>query len=293
MEAPPRRTRAVSVSTYEATALESVVETPDTKTLVLDVGSNAYLAGQYVTIDPHQFIGLRSFVNYLEQVKGRREAPRAYSMCSAPGERHVAITIKEEVYEAGRTEYPPLLSGFLVHHFRAGDPIVVRGFIGTYTFPDEVAARTDHLLHLVAGSGSVPNFSILKDSLERHPRVRHTFVYSNKTWQDVIFRDALEQLHAEYADRLRVIHTLTREPDPRACGPNVQGGRVSQDLLRELLAGAPNALIYVCGPGITVWERRACAAQGVAPTPRFIESMVSHLEALGVPSARIKLEAFG
>jgi hypothetical protein len=42
-----------------------------------------------------------------------------------------------------------------------------------------------------------------------------------------------------------------------------------------------------------VWDRRACAAQGTAPAPRFIESMLGHLEALGVPRARIKLEAFG
>jgi ferredoxin-NADP reductase len=170
---------------------------------------------------------------------------------------------------------------------------VVRGPIGTYTFPDEVAARTEHLLHLCAGSGSVPNFSILKDSLERHPRVRHTFVYSNKTWQDVIFRDALEQLREQYVDRFRLIHALTREPDPRAFGAHVQGGRVSEDLLRQVLAEGPDPLVYICGPGITVWDRRACAAQGTAPAPRFIESMLSHLEALGVPRARIKLEAFG
>jgi len=48
------------MSTFEAVVLESVVETPDTKTLVLDIGSRAnYRAGQYVTIDPHQFAGLR------------------------------------------------------------------------------------------------------------------------------------------------------------------------------------------------------------------------------------------
>lgn len=73
------------MSTFEAVVLESVVETPDTRTLILDVGSPAsYHAGQYVTIDPHQFAGLRGFVAHLEHLKGRREAPRAYSMSSAP-----------------------------------------------------------------------------------------------------------------------------------------------------------------------------------------------------------------
>jgi ferredoxin-NADP reductase len=36
----------------------------------------------------------------------------------------------------------------------------------------------------------VPNFSMLKFALEHHPSLRHTFLYSNKTWDDVIFRDA-------------------------------------------------------------------------------------------------------
>src|SRR5688500_3666513 len=91
--------RTVAMATFDAVVLESVVETPDTRTLVLDIGQPAaYRAGQYLTIAPQQFIGLRSFTSYLEHLKGRVEAPRAYSMCSSPDERHVAITIKEEVY---------------------------------------------------------------------------------------------------------------------------------------------------------------------------------------------------
>jgi 3-ketosteroid 9alpha-monooxygenase subunit B len=294
METERQQARTAVMSTFEAVVLESVVETPDTRTLVIDIGSRAnYRAGQYVTIDPHQFAGLRVFVAYLEHLKGRREAPRAYSMSSAPHEPHVAITIKEEVYEAGRTEYPPLLSGFLVHHLRAGDPLVVRGFVGTYTLPDEVAARTEHVLHLCAGSGSVPDLSILKDSLQRHTRLRHTFVYSSRTWQDVIFRDALERIREQSSARLRVIHSLTREPNPFSYGADVRVGRIGLDLLRPLLSDQPNSLVYVCGPGVTVWERRACAAQGITPTPRFIETMLRHLDALRVPRARIKVELYG
>src|SRR5207244_2097665 len=111
---------------YDAAVLESIVETPDTRTLVLDIGKPAsYRAGQYVSIDPAQFPGLRSFVSYLEHEKGRHEPPRAYSMCSAPHERYVAITIKEEVYQAGQVQYPPLISGYLVHQVRAGDRMAV------------------------------------------------------------------------------------------------------------------------------------------------------------------------
>lgn len=281
------------MTTFDAVVLESVVETPDTRTLVLDVGSPAtYAAGQYVSIDPHQFAGLRTLIEHLEHLKGRREAPRPYSMSSAPHERHIAITIKEEVYVPGVTKYPPLLSGFLVHHAVAGTPLIVRGFAGAYTLPDDVEARTEHVLHLCAGSGSVPNLSMVKDSLYRHARLRHTFVYSNRTWNDVIFRDALARLHDHHPGRLRVVHTLTRETtEPRREGE--LRGRIGAGLLRDVLSAEPRSLVYVCGPAVTVWQRRACAAQGTTPEPRFIEAMLDHLAALEVPRERIKVESYG
>ncbi len=89
-----------SVSEFRAVIRESVVNTPYTKTLRLDLDAPAsYRAGQYVTIDPHQFAELRSIVGSLEQLKRRREAPRAYSLSSAPDEPCVAITVKEEVFD--------------------------------------------------------------------------------------------------------------------------------------------------------------------------------------------------
>lgn len=288
------RPAAARLTTFDTIVLESIVETADTRTLLLDAGPEprSWRAGQYVSIDPHQFIGLQSFVSYLEHVKGRKEPPRAYSMCSAPFERHLAITIKEEVFERGVTKYPPLLSGFLVHHVRAGDRIAVQGFAGPYTLPDDIESRTGHVLHLCAGSGSVPDFSIIKDSLRRHTSLRHTFVYSNKTWDDVIFRDELTRIQEQHPSRLRVIHTLTRERGsmPRA---DVRSGRVDVELLGGILEAEPDSLIYACGPAISVWERRAAAAAGTTPTPKFLEAMLGHLEALRVPKERITVESYG
>ena len=149
------------------------------------------------------------------------------------------------------------------------------------------------MLHVCAGSGSVPNLSMIKDSLVRHARLRHTFVYSNKTWQDVIFRDALTRLEAEHPTRLRVIHTLTRETGPLPPGADVRRGRIDPPLLREVLDREPRSFVYSCGPAITVWDRRAAAARGEKPTPQFLETMIGHLESLDVPRERIKVESYG
>jgi ferredoxin-NADP reductase len=283
--------RVTAMTTFDALVAEVVVETPDTVTAVLDLGTPvSYRAGQYVSIDPHQFPALYSVTSYLEHVKGRGEPPRAYSMSSAPDEPLVAITIKEEKYD-GQMAYPPLISGFLVHQLRAGDRLEVVGFAGAYVLPDDINA--EHILHLCAGSGSVPNLSIVKDALRRLPRLRHTFAYSNKTWQDVIFRRDLARLRAEYPDRLQVIHTLTREAAVSSSDEDVRSGRITLELLRGVLEREPNTVVYACGPAVSVWERRAHAAAGTTPTPRFLETMKSHLEALKVPRERIKIEAFG
>jgi ferredoxin-NADP reductase len=272
-----------------------VVETPDTSTLVFFTGNDhlEYSAGHFLTIDPHQFEALERFTAFLEDLKGKKEPPRAYSMCSAPHERYLAVTVKEEQYISGSTKYPPLVSPMLVKRTVRGMRLTVTGFTGPYTLPKDIESHTDHIVHICAGSGSVPNFSMVKYALDYHPRLRHTVIYSNKTWRDVIFRDALAALERKHPERLRVVHTLTREPDVTMCGPMIRKGRVSAALIRELVPDLDSCVIYVCGPGISKWDRDAARALGEEPAPRFLESVLADLKSLGVPNARIKRESYG
>ena len=272
-----------------------VVETPDTSTLVLFTGNDRldYKAGHFLTIDPHQFEALDRFTSFLEHLKGKAEPPRAYSMCSAPHERYLAVTVKEERFVPNVTKYPPLLSPLLVKRTVRGMRLVVTGFTGPYTAPDSLASQTDHVVHVCAGSGSVPNLSILKFALDTYPSVRHTFIYSNKTWDDVIFRGTLDQLAAAHPDRLTVVHTLTREPRESLLSPSVRRGRVDEGLLREMIPDPQACLVYLCGPGISKFDREAAKAAGTDPQPRFIEASLGHLRAIGVPDARIKRESYG
>ncbi|BDG10143.1 ferredoxin reductase domain-containing protein [Anaeromyxobacter paludicola] len=297
------------IKELEVMVAEVVVETPDAATLVLFTGNDRlwYEPGHFLTIDPHQFEALERFIDFFEEHKGRREPARAYSLTSAPHERYLAITVKEERYQRGVTRYPPLLSPLLVKRTTRGMRLLVTGFTGPYVLPRRVEEVTDHVVHLVAGSGAVPNFSILKHALRCHPRLRHTFVYSNKTWRDVIFREPLAALAREHPDRLRVVHTLTREArDPaRAAAPGappgegargvpeVRHGRVTADLLRELVPDPSACLVYACGPGIGPWERLAARERGEAPRPRFLEAAAEALAELGVPRDRIKRESYG
>ena len=290
MEPTSRRIKEMEVMVADV-----IIETPDTTTLVLFTGNDRleYLAGHFLTIDPHQFESLERFISFLEDLKGKREPPRAYSMSSAPHERYLAVTVKEERYVSGATKFPPLLSPLLVKRTVRGMRLVVTGFTGPYTLGPDIGAQTDHIVHVCAGSGSVPNFSMLKFALAHHPTVRHTFVYSNKTWDEVIFRDELGRLAAQHPDRLTLLHTLTREGDAGLFGASVRKGRVDQALLREAIPHPDACLIYVCGPGISKFDLAAAKEAGTNPPPRFLESVLADLKALGVPDQQIRREFYG
>ena len=283
------------IKELEVMVADVIIETPDTTTLVLFTGNDRleYSAGHFLTIDPHQFEALERFTSFLEDLKGKRELTRAYSMSSSPHERYLAITVKEERYLSGVTKFPPLLSPLLVKRTTRGMRLVVTGFTGPYTLPADVSARTDHIVHVCAGSGSVPNFSMLKFALANHPALRHTFVYSNKSWDDIIFRDELARLAVDHGDRLKVVHTLTREENPAVFGPSVRKGRVNAMLLRETISQPTDCYVYVCGPGISKFDVAAAKEKGEKPSPRFLESVLADLAAIGVPNDRIKREFYG
>ncbi|ATB28318.1 oxidoreductase [Melittangium boletus] len=280
---------------YEVTVAGVRRETADTVTLSLDFGPErpAYRAGQFINLDPHQFRALGRTAAWLQDKKGRKETARSYSLASAPHEPLVSITVKDEEYISGVTLYPPLLSPYLVHAPLTGSRLRVLGFMGHYVLPDDVEERTDHIVHLIAGSGAVPNFGLIKDALHRGLRPRHTLLCSNKTWADTLFREELEALERAHPERLRVLHTLTRETDESRYGATVRKGRVDEALLEELIPERATCLVYVCGPAITPWDRKKSLETRTPATPRFMETVLGHLHTLGVDDKRIKREAFG
>lgn len=291
----PARAAPARIKELEVMVADVIVETPDTTTLVLFTGNDRleYAAGHFLTIDPHQFEALERFLAFLEDLKGKKEPPRAYSLSSAPHERHLAVTVKEERYVSGVTKFPPLLSPLLVKRTVKGMRLVVTGFTGPYTLPADVEQQTDHIVHICAGSGSVPNYSILKFALEHHRALKHTVIYSNKHWDDVIFRNALAALEREQPERLKVVHTLTRYDGTGAMDPSVRKGRVKGPLLREFIPAPTECLVYVCGPGISKFDLQQAKANGTTASPRFLESVLAELNSLGVPANRIKREFYG
>jgi len=274
---------------------EVVRETPEAATLVLFTGNDRleYRPGHFLTLEPQQFRALERFIAYFEDCKGTKEQARAYSLSSAPHERSLAITIKEERYVPGITRYPPLLSPLLVWDTLPGTRLVVTGFSGPYVLPHDIESRTDHLVHMCAGSGIVPNMSILKHALHQHLKVRHTLIYANRVWEDVIFRQQLDELAAAHPKRLKIVHALSREKKRLRSSSDVRRGRVTEEIIREFVPDPSSVEVFVCGPGVTKFDRLAAKEKGGEPQRRFLEAVMTHLASIGVPRGRIHRESYG
>ena len=279
----------------EAVVTEVVRETADSSTLFLFIGNERaeYQAGQFLTIRPQQFPELERFCRYFEDVKGKKEPARAYSMSSAPHEKYVAFTVKEETYISGQTKYPPLLSPFLTYRALPGTRMMITGFGGPYVLDPDVESKTDHIVHICAGSGIVPNFSMIKHCLHTGMNLRHTLVYGNKTWDDIIFRRQLAELALKHPDKLRVIHSLTREQDQALFQGDCRKGRVCEPLLREFIPDPTGVEVYTCGPGLTKFDLQAAKERGEEPSPRFLETTLEALKVIGVPDDRVHFEGYG
>jgi ferredoxin-NADP reductase len=224
-------------------------ETSGTKTIAFDVpGWAGHRAGQHVDVR------LTAEDGY--------QAQRSYSIASAPSGSLVELTV--ERLDDG--EVSPYLTGEL----REGDVIELRGPVGGYFVWDSQAAGD--ILLVGGGSGIVPLMAMARLRAAESSRIPTTLLYSARTWDDVIYRDELEQL-GQRGDGFELVFTLTRAQPPGWTG---YARRVDRELLGEI-APAPAALgvAFVCGP-----------------TP-FVEAVAAGLVELGHDPSRIKTERFG
>ena len=93
--------------------------------------------------------------------------------------------------------------------------------------------------------------------------------------------------------RPRDLHLGPAAREGRGRGAGVRTGRVSTALLREEIPDPSAALVYACGPAISIYDRQRAKEEGTAAEPRFLETAVASLAEIGVPKDRIKTESYG
>jgi len=160
------------------------------------------------------------------------------------------------------------VSPFLVDSIEVGDRFDVRGPIGRYFVWEPNGP--DPVLLVAGGSGVVPLRSMLRHRAHADDATPMRLLYSARSWDDVIYRDELDD---EASAGFDVTWTLTRSTPP---GWDGYARRVDEGMLTEMMCPldtSPRA--YVCGP------------------TGFVESVAGLLRKLEYAASAIRTERFG
>jgi ring-1,2-phenylacetyl-CoA epoxidase subunit PaaE len=210
---------------------EIVAETAEASSLRFEVPpeleqSYRFRAGQHVT--------LRAVIDGEEQ-------RRNYSLCTAPDDGALMVTVKRI---AGG-----IFSNWVGDQLKRGDTIDVMTPHGSFTTEFE-AANKRHLVAFAGGSGITPVMSLLRTALKSEPESRFTLLYGNRDSASVIFLDALAELKDRFIDRFQLYHFLAEEEQDIDLF-NGMLDQVTCSSAIEQLVGDPAAVgeWFICGPG--------------------------------------------
>ncbi|MGI9161010.1 MAG: FAD-binding oxidoreductase, partial [Saprospiraceae bacterium] len=176
---------------------------------------------------------------------GAGEVRRSYSICSGVEERELRVAIKKV---AGG-----LFSTFANEQLKKGDTLEVMPPQGRFfTSLDPTQSRL--YVAFAAGSGITPILSILKTVLAREPHSRFILFFGNRSFDQVIFHEALELLKNRYPDRLSVHHVFTKE----MTGSDLFYGRIDADKCRQfarlLFDPLEVSAFFLCGPEDLIFQ---------------------------------------
>ncbi|MCS7307603.1 MAG: ferredoxin reductase [Aquificaceae bacterium] len=232
---------------FKAEVVKVITETPTTKTLVFDLNGLDFdfYPGQYVMLN----------VPYKGEI-----LKRAYSIASPPTQKNtLELTVKK--VPDGRA------SVVLTEETKEGEQFLIKGPYGKFVWVPEMGTK---LVLLGAGSGIVPLMCMLRYIISaKLEHVRATLLYSNTHYEEIIYREELQDM--EKHPNIKVVHTLTRSHPPNWKGYT---GRINADMVRKEVQDIPNSLYYLCGP------------------PKFVDDMANILAELGVDKHSIKKEKY-
>ena len=206
---------------------------------------------------------------------GGEELRRNYSLCTAPFENDVMVTVKRI---AGG-----VFSNWVADKLQAGDVIDVMTPHGSFTTNfDSRASR--HYVAIAGGSGITPVMSLIRTALAEEPHSRFTLFYGNRDSSSVIFLEALAALKDRYMGRLELFHFLDQEEGDIDLF-NGMLDRARCDEAIEHLIDDPDQIAawFICGPGPMMDAAEAALHQrGIAHDRIHIERFTA-----GRPSAAL------
>ena len=223
---------------FKAMVLETRKETPDTKTVRFEA-SFPFQPGQYVS---------------LKLAAGAK----TFSISVSPGKGFIEITTKL-TGSAFKQEFDKL---------KKGDTASMVGPLGSFTFNE----NDRNSCFFVGGIGITPFRSMLEYIAGKKIPVNVVVFYSNKTPEDIAFREELESI-AKQNKNIKIIHAITRPEQSKTPWKGLTG-HVNAEIVKQNIPGWQNRTYYICGP------------------PGFVEAVEKTLSEIGIPKEKTKLEKF-
>jgi ring-1,2-phenylacetyl-CoA epoxidase subunit PaaE len=243
----------VSVTFHSLAIAEIVEETADARSIRFEVPAELRDAFRF---RPGQHLTLRTEI-------GGEEVRRNYSLCVAPREGQLKVTVKRI---AGG-----LFSNWANDTLRPGDRVDVMEPHGSFTWEFEPGSARSYAA-FAGGSGITPVMSLLKAALIEEPASRFTLFYGNRDSQSVIFLDDLARLKNRFMDRLEIHHFLAEEAEDIDLFNGMLDRSKCGEVLEHLIDPDGVAAFFICGPGPMMDAAEgALLDRGVAPERIHLE----------------------
>ena len=191
------------------------------KTIAKETMAFAFdLGGQEFKFRPGQFVDITIDKPKYKDDKGNT---RAFSIASSPLDNYlmVATRLTDSAMKKSMAE---LEIGFLAH---------IDGPLGSFKFHSDESIPA---AIITGGIGITPFRSIIKDATERNSEQKITMIYSNRTQEDAVFVEDLEEWQA-YNTNFEFFTRWTAEE-----------GHIDEPYLKKHIKNLAKPIFYVAGP---------------------------------------------
>ena len=216
---------------YQLRVAEVVPETEDANSIRFEVPAELkdafrFKAGQHLT--------LRTNI-------GGEEVRRNYSLCTAPADEDLMVTVKRI---AGG-----VFSNWVGDQLNVGDSIDVMSPHGSFTTEFDPNVRHRYV-GFAGGSGITPVISLIRTALSVEPNSSFTLFYGNRDANSIIFLEELAALKDRYLGRFELYHFLSDEEGDVDLFNGMLDRETCDEAIEHLIdePGEIDAW-FICGPG--------------------------------------------
>jgi len=215
------------MSIFHSLKVKNIIkETKDAVSIIFDIPTDlqndfSFIAGQYIT--------LKTTIN-------GEEIRRAYSLCSSPKSNEIKVAVK--AVEDGK------FSVYATSKLTTGDTLDVSKPEGKFLLEPQSGKN---YLGFAAGSGITPLLAMVKSVLENESSSTFTLIYGNKTTEETIFGNELNDLAIKYHSNFKLHYVLSRETKEGILTGRVDSEKVNI-ITKDIYKNVSFDTAFLCGP---------------------------------------------